>query len=146
FTLAWAHYGAGATQQFFGDWPASERASREAVGLAEEHGFPYVLGMALANRGWALVMLGQATPGIQLVREGVAAVAATGARLLWPTYLAMLAALDAMEGKHESAARRYDEALAEVERTGERLYEAGLLIAKSRTLDHLSASVADEAE
>src|SRR4029453_17996921 len=82
FSLAWAHYAAGTTQQLFGNWAAVERASAEAVSLAEEHGFPYVLGMALANRGWALLMQGQAEPGIRLVREGVAAVAATGARLV----------------------------------------------------------------
>lgn len=134
FTLAWAHYAAGTTQQLFGDWAASERASTEAASLAEEHGFPYVLGMALANRGWALVMLGQASPGIRLLREGVATVAATGARLVRPMYLAMLAAVDAIEGDHESAARRFDEALDEVERTGERLHEAGVLIGKSQAL------------
>jgi DNA-binding winged helix-turn-helix (wHTH) protein/tetratricopeptide (TPR) repeat protein len=134
FSLAWAHYAAGTTQQLFGDWGAAERASAEAVALAEEHGFPYVLGMALANRGWALVMQGHTSPGIQLVREGVATVAATGARLVRPSYLAMLAAADAIEGNRDSAAQHYDEALAEVERTGERLHEAGLLIGRTQVL------------
>lgn len=134
FSLAWAHYAAGVTQQVFGDWATSEIASAESVRLAEEHHFPYVRGMALANRGWALIMLGKAATGIPVLRDGIAAVEATGARLLRASYLAMLAAADAIEGDHATAARRLDEGLAEVEQTGERLHEATLLIAKSHLL------------
>ena len=134
FSLAWAHYACGTTQQFFADWPAAEASSGEAMRLAEQHGFPHVLGMATVNHGWALIMQGKAELGIPVLRNGVAAVDATGACLVRPAYLAMLAAADAIEGNRESAAMRFDEALAEVERTGERLHEAGLLIAKSRLL------------
>src|SRR4029450_4112228 len=96
--------------------------------------FRSVLGVGVRNRCWALVMQGHTSPGIQLVREGVASVAATGARLVRPSYLAMLAAADAIEGNRDSAAQHYDEALAEVERTGERLHEAGLLIGRTQVL------------
>ncbi|HLK10843.1 MAG TPA: AAA family ATPase [Candidatus Binatia bacterium] len=134
FTLAWARHAAGVTQQVFGDWAASEAASAEAARLAEEHGFPHVLGMATVNRGWALVMQGKPDLGIPVLRDGVAAVEATGAALLRPSYLGMLAAADAIEGNRRSALGRLDEGLAEVERTGERLHEGALLIAKSRLL------------
>jgi len=134
FSLAWAHHATGVSQQVFGDWAASEAAAAEAGRLAEEHGFPHVLGMATVSRGWALVMQGKAAIGIPILREGVAAVEATGARLVRPSYLGMLAAADAMEGSRASAALRFDEALAEVERTGERVHEAGLLIGKSHLL------------
>ena len=66
--------------------------------------------------------------------QGRGAVEATGASLVRPSYLGMLAAADAIEGQGESAAQRFDEALAEVERTGERVHEAGLLIGKSELL------------
>jgi DNA-binding winged helix-turn-helix (wHTH) protein/tetratricopeptide (TPR) repeat protein len=134
FSLAWAHYAAGVTQQLFGDWSASEAASAEAARVAEEGGFPHVLGMATVNRGWALVMQGNAAAGAPVLREGVAAVEATGARLVRPAYLAMLAVAGTFEGNDESAAGRLDEALVEVARTGERVHEAVLLIAKSRFL------------
>ena len=134
FSLAWAHHAAGVTQQVFGDWATSEVASAESVRLAEEHDFPYVRGMALANRGWALIMLGKAPAGIPVLRDGIAAVEATGARLLRASYLAMLAAAHAIEGDGAAAARRLDEGLTEVEQTGERLHEATLLIAKSHLL------------
>src|SRR5262249_33779145 len=122
------------SQQLFGNWSASEALSDEALRIAEEHGFPHVRGMAMVNRGWALLMQGQTTTGIPTLHEGVDAVGATGARLLRPSYFGLLAVADAMEGQHESAAERFDEALLELERTGEHLHEAALLIGKSHLL------------
>jgi DNA-binding winged helix-turn-helix (wHTH) protein/tetratricopeptide (TPR) repeat protein len=134
FSLAWAHHATGVSHLVVGDWKASEAASAEAMRLAEEHGFPHTLAMATANRGWALLKSGRAAMGIALLREGIAAVAATGAALVRPQYLGMLAAADAIEGHPEAALRHFDEGLAEIERTGERVHEVGLLIGKSRLL------------
>jgi DNA-binding winged helix-turn-helix (wHTH) protein/predicted ATPase len=134
FSLAWAVHGAAVSQQLFGNWGASETLSAEALQIAEEHGFPHVRGMAMVNRGWALVMQGQTSTGIAILRDGVDAVDATGAQLMRPSYVGMLAIADALEGRHESAAERFDEALAVLERTGEHLHEASLLIGKSHLL------------
>ena len=134
FTFAWACYAAGVTQQFFGDWAASERWSAEAAVLAEEHGFPHVLGMANANRGWALVMQGRAADGVPVLRDGVAMVEATGAGLMRAMYCGMLAVADALQGDRAAAVRGFDAGLAEVERSGERLFLPALLIGKSRLL------------
>jgi len=132
FSLAWAHYATGAFDMIFGDYAAAAEASAEAERLAEEHGFPYVLGMATANRGWAVIMQGDRAAGIPILRDGVAAVDATGAALLRPQYLGMLAAADAMEGRVEAAAARVDDALVEMERTSQRLHEVQLLLWKGR--------------
>jgi DNA-binding winged helix-turn-helix (wHTH) protein/tetratricopeptide (TPR) repeat protein len=132
FSLAWAHYAIGAFDLIFGDYPGAATANAEAERLAEEHGFPYVLGMATANRGWAMIMQGDRAAGIPILRDGVAAVDATGAALLRPQYLGMLAAADAMEGRIDAAIARVDEALADMERTGQRLHEVQLLLWKSR--------------
>ncbi len=134
FSLAWAHYGSGVSQQFSGDWVASAAASAEAVRLAEEYGFPYVRGMATVNRAWALMMRGDKEAGIVLLRDGVGMVERTGATLGRPAYLGMLAAADVIEGDPKSALARLDDGLREIERSGEHLYEAGLLIAKSHLL------------
>jgi DNA-binding winged helix-turn-helix (wHTH) protein/tetratricopeptide (TPR) repeat protein len=150
FSLAWAYYGVGVSQQLFGDWAASEAACAEGGRLAEEHGFPHVLGMATVNRGWALMMQGKREAGIAMLREGVTMVERTGAALVRPYYLGMLAVADAIEGDRQSGVARLDEALGEVERTGERFQEAGLLIGKSRLLtdgsDNGRSSRADESE
>jgi adenylate cyclase len=80
------------------------------------------------------MMQGKLEEGVAMLRNGVAMVDRTGAALIRPSYLGMLAAAHVMEGDRASAAARFDEALGEVERTGERLHEAPLLIAKSHRL------------
>jgi tetratricopeptide (TPR) repeat protein len=140
FTVAWACHAAAVTQLVFGNAAGSETLSAEAAALAEAHGFPHVLGMATANQGWAAIAQGKIESGVPMLRRGVAAVEATGAALLRPQYLGMLATADAIEGNAAGAVRRIDDALAEAERSGERLHEAGLLIEKGR----LAPARADE--
>jgi DNA-binding winged helix-turn-helix (wHTH) protein/tetratricopeptide (TPR) repeat protein len=140
FSLAWGYYATCVAKQFFGDWAASERDAAEAARLSEEHGFPHTLAIATASLGWARIMQGSMQAGIPMLREGVAAVDATGAKLVRPQYLSMLAAVDAIEGRLDAAAARIDEALAEVERTEERWHLVHLLVAKSRFLDPGDAS------
>jgi DNA-binding winged helix-turn-helix (wHTH) protein/tetratricopeptide (TPR) repeat protein len=132
FSLAWAHCGSSTLKLIYGDHLAAAVAASQAERLAEEHGFPYVLGVAMANRGWAVIRQGNLATGIPLLRDAIAAIDATGAALVRPQYLGMLAAADAIEGRFEVAAARIDEALAEMERSGERLHEVHLLIGKSR--------------
>jgi adenylate cyclase len=143
FSLAWGYYATCVAKQFFGDWAASERDAAEAARLAEEHGFPHTLAIATASMGWARIMQGNVQAGVPMLRDGVAAVDATGARLVRPQYLSMLAAVDAIEGRLDAAAARIDEALAEVERTHERWHLVHLLVAKSRFLDPRDASAED---
>jgi hypothetical protein len=61
----------------------------------------------------------------------------------------MLAAADMIEGNRGLALERFDAGLAEIERTGERVHEATLLIGKSQVLvsgGPLFRAVADSAE
>jgi predicted ATPase len=134
FSLSWACYGAGVSRQFYGDWAGSEVLLTEAMGMAEDHGFPHVYGMATALCGWAKLLQGNVAEGIAMVRRGVAAVEATGAALMRPSYLGMLATADVLEGDRVAAARRYDEAVQIAEATGERVHLAAVLIGKSHLL------------
>jgi tetratricopeptide (TPR) repeat protein len=133
FSLAWAHYGEGVSRQFRHEWAASEAASAKGARLAEEHGFPYVMGIATVNQGWA--MLNQGNPeGIAIVRRGVAIVDRTGAALGRANYLGLLGATYVFEGDRNAAIAKLDEAMDELERTGEGIYEPGLLIGRSSLL------------
>lgn len=134
FSLAWAHQAVAVSAQLFGDWAASVAAAAQAVRLAEEHGFPHVLGMATINHGWGLVMRGDPATGIPMLRDGVAMVDATGAALVRPSYLAMLAGASLVEGDRAACLARIDEGLAAIERSGERLFEPWLLIEKGALL------------
>jgi adenylate cyclase len=145
FSLAWVHQAVSVSRQLLGDWGASAASAAEAVRLADEHGFPHVLGMATINRGWALVMQGDAAGGIPLVRDGVAMVDETGAGLVRPSYLAMLGGTSLIEGDLPACLARIDEGLAEIERSGERIFQAWLLVEKGRLLAVGDAQDAAEA-
>jgi hypothetical protein len=80
------------------------------------------------------MMQGRTDVGIAMLRDGVTMVGRTGAAIMRPSYLGMLAAADLLDGDRNSAASRLDEALEHAERTGERLNVVGLLIEKSHLL------------
>jgi predicted ATPase len=75
-------------------------------------------------RGWALAQQGQGDAGITLLRQGVAAAQAAGAQTTGTYHLTLLA--EAYQTVEDPAAglAALDEALALVERTEERFWEA----------------------
>jgi DNA-binding winged helix-turn-helix (wHTH) protein/predicted ATPase len=77
-------------------------------------------------RGWALAAQGKPAAGIVSIRLGLEEWEATGAMLIRPYYLALLAEAYAKSGCLPDALDTVAEALAAVERTGERWYEAEL--------------------
>ena len=65
-----------------------------ALGLAREHGFAFRVAQATMLRGWALVEQGQGEAGIVQIRQGQAALRATGAEAsglsclaCWPRHM-----------------------------------------------------------
>ena len=77
-------------------------------------------------RGWALAEQGQGEEGIAQIRQGLTAYRATGAELFRPHYLALLAEAYQKNGQVEEGLVTVAEALAFVDRTEERFYEAEL--------------------
>jgi hypothetical protein len=115
FSLAWAYCATGAFKMMFGDYvdprpPPSRRSAcrgaRLPVRARDGNGEP----------GMAVIMQGNPAAGIPILREGVAAVDATGAALVRPQYLGMLGGRRRDRGPFRRAAARVDEALAEMER------------------------------
>jgi predicted ATPase len=88
---------------------------------SEEQGFEYTLALATMLEASALVEAGGDPMAARNVAErGFAAWEATGAVLLRPLYLAMLAEIHLAVGDEERATRNVAEALAVAERQGER--------------------------
>ncbi len=77
-------------------------------------------------RGWALVHQGHGAAGLSQTRGGLDAWRATGSELWRSQFLALLAEAYGKDGQVESRLRTVAEALAFVERTDERFYEAEL--------------------
>lgn len=112
--------------------------------LATEKNFPYWAGYVVMYRGLALARAGETSEGLALVREGAARHAAAGAAWSIPFFLGMAAGL---AGGDEGLALLED-ALARVERTGERWFEAelhrirGKLLADRRDVANAEAEYA----
>jgi predicted ATPase len=107
-----------------------EHATREqadaAVALASEQGFPLYLVLAMLYRGWALAAQGQAEEGVAQLQQALAAFRATGAKLALSAMLSLLAEAYAKAGQVEASLQTLAAALALVDQTQERYYEAEL--------------------
>jgi predicted ATPase len=127
-----------------------EHATREqadaAVALASEQGFPHWLAMVSLLRGWALAAQGQAGEGIAQLQWGPAAYRATGAKLGLSALLSLLAEAYGKAGQVEAGLQTLAEALALVNQTQERFYEAELYRLQGELLLVRSAEHHAEAE
>jgi DNA-binding SARP family transcriptional activator/predicted ATPase len=112
---------------------AQERAEAN-IALATEHGFPLWLTNATSLRGWAMVLQGGREEWIAQIRQGLADYLATGGKLARPVLLCHLADAYGRLGQHEAGLAVVDEALAAVNSTGERWWEAELYRLKGALL------------
>jgi class 3 adenylate cyclase/predicted ATPase len=93
--------------------------------LATTQGFPLYIGFGTCWRGWALAMQGQGEVGLAQIRQGLAAVLATGQMLARPIWLTLLAEAAGHAGHLEEGLRLLAEALAafEASKRGDMLAE-----------------------
>src|SRR5712691_754396 len=96
------------------------------ITVGTEQGFPYRLAQGTIYRGWALAVQGQGEEGIAQIHQGLAACRAAGAELTWPYHLGLLAEVYGKGGQVEEGVHELVEALASVDKTGERRGEAEL--------------------
>jgi class 3 adenylate cyclase/predicted ATPase len=106
----------------------------QLVAVAAEQGFSYWRALGNIFLGWVKVKNGDVAGGISLLRSGSTAFRATGAELVVPYYIALLARACEIAGQIEEAVTLLDEALQIVERTGERWIAAELNGHKGRLL------------
>jgi predicted ATPase/class 3 adenylate cyclase len=106
--------------QFRRDKPAAHEQTDAAISLCTEQGFAYYLAWARLMQGWSLTLPGQGEAGIPQMRDGLEALRATGGQLRLPYYLSLMAEAYGQAGQIEEGLSLLDEALALVEKTGER--------------------------
>jgi tetratricopeptide (TPR) repeat protein len=126
FSKAVAPGGAACIQQLRRDIRDTQARAEAALTLATEQGFPYWMAGGAILRGWALAAQGQAEEGICHMQQGLTAYGATGAKFCQPFWLALLAEAYGQVGRADEGLRALDEALAHVDKTGERFWEAEL--------------------
>ncbi|MGT2460346.1 AAA family ATPase (plasmid) [Cupriavidus basilensis] len=106
--------------------PQTRELADATLALATEHGFPFWLTWGTILSGWALTEQGRTAEGIEKMQQGLSAYRAIGAGIWQTHFLALLAEAYAREGQAEAGLKTLAEALAVVERTQERVYEAEL--------------------
>jgi predicted ATPase len=105
-----------------------------------------VLAVGPIMRGWALAMQGQGAEGLTQLHQGLDAYRATGAAFQRPHFLSMLAEVHRNLGQPEAGLTALREALALVETTGERYYEAELYRLQGELLLQHAVAQPGEAE
>jgi predicted ATPase len=112
------------------------------LNLAHQHGFPFLEAWAMVLQGWVRAEQGRGDEGIEQIGRGIAAFRATGAELYRPYFLGLLAEAYGRRAHIDRGLQVLDEALALVDRTGERFHEPQLyrlqgqfLLARSRDND-----------
>src|SRR5262249_53945267 len=96
------------------------------VALSREQGFAWESAQGTILQGWILIEQGQKEEGLATMRRGLAAYRATGAELWQPDFVALLAEGHGKGGQPEEGLSVLSEALAQVDKTEERNYEAEL--------------------
>jgi predicted ATPase len=118
----------------------------EAAGVvATQHGFPIWRVAADALHGWALCAQGQAETGMAQIRQTLAFYHDANVQLLRTYFLALLAKACWVRGQVEEGLEAVAEALALVDRTGDRWYEAELYRLKGELLSKSKYPVNDKA-
>ena len=103
-----------------------ERLANENATISAEHGFPLWCAYCDVQLGWAAAHQEQGADCIDWMRRGIAAANATGARLLEPFCLGLVAEALAFAGEVEDGLAELDQALARSTESGERWWDAEL--------------------
>jgi predicted ATPase len=132
--LAQALFFAAVLHQLRREVRKAQEDAEAAIAISREHGLALYQAMSTATRGWALIFRDQQEQGMAQMGEGLAAHRLTGAEVILPHFLALLVEAFAKAGQVEEGLRVLDEALAVVQRNGERYYLAELYRIKGELL------------
>jgi len=118
----------------------------KAVSICAEHGFPFWGAIASMLAGWALAEEGAWEAGIAQMRQGRAAIEATGAQLFVTHPVSLLVKAHANAGQAEEGLTLLAETLAMITKTGEGAWDAEPYRLKGELVLAVSRSRHAEAE
>src|SRR4029077_20276885 len=130
--------------QHLGDPTTVRERAEAALNLTAEHGFSLWEQCAVFWRGWALAAAGEFTAASAQMRDAIAMFKAMGCVNQQPHFLGVLAGVHTQAGSPTQALALLIEALAIVQRTQERWFEAELHRLRAEAL--LAGSPRDAAE
>jgi class 3 adenylate cyclase/predicted ATPase len=124
FGLAWAEVFVDVLRQLRGETRATQENAQNLIPLSTEHGLTDFLAFATILRGWAMAQLERNEEGITQIREGLAATRATGAEIVSPYFLCLLAEACMATGRLDEGLVALTESLAAADENENRFYEA----------------------
>jgi DNA-binding winged helix-turn-helix (wHTH) protein/predicted ATPase len=104
----------------------AQEHAEAATAVSREHGLVLYEAMGTIMQAWALTKRGREEEAIEQMRQGLAALQATGTELVRPHFLALLAEALGKAHKAGEGLSVLEEALAMAHRNGEGYYEAEL--------------------
>jgi predicted ATPase len=143
-SLANALVFAASVHQYRREVLAVHAQAAAALTLATAQGFVQRVAWSTVLHGWALAMQGQSEAGPAAIRQGLAAELATGATLWQPYFLGLLVEAYGAGGHPEEGLHALTEALAVLDTTEVRDYEAEIYRLKGALL--LQQAVPDAAQ
>jgi class 3 adenylate cyclase/predicted ATPase len=126
FTLANALRHATRLHRLRGELPLTQQQADTLRTLGTEHGFPLFAAQGAILQGWTLAEQGQTEAGLAQIRQGLASLRDIGIESMRPSHLALLAEVYGKAGQREEGLTTLAEALAIIDKTGERRDEAEL--------------------
>jgi predicted ATPase len=133
-------------RQFRRESGATQEDAVAAIALSNERGFPFWSSLGSVLLGWALSQQGQGKEGISRISHGLAGHRATGAKTVRSWSLALLAEACGGIGQVQKGLDALTEALAVMNETGERFYEAEVYRLRGELLLVQDVSKMTEAE
>jgi predicted ATPase/class 3 adenylate cyclase len=109
-------------------------ATEELAALAAEHRFPFYAAAGQIYRGWVLSAGPEVARGIEVLREGMATFMDLGSMALRPYFSARIALLSAAAGALGEGLDLLDQAVQQVEQSGQRWCEAEIQRSKGELL------------
>jgi predicted ATPase len=119
YSLAGAQVWAARLHLLRREAPSVQSLAEATLALARAHSFPVFVGMATCYQGWALAMQGENAAGQARLRQGMAALAATGHTQGRPLWLLLLAEAAGDAGQIEEGLQLLAEARTLLETQGQ---------------------------
>jgi len=123
-SLAFAEYFVGMLRRSRREVRAAQEIAENAIAICAERGFTDLLAYAIIQRAWTVAEQGGHDEGITQIQEGVAALRTTGAELIRPYFLCLLAEACGKADRLEDGLSALTEALAAADEHENRNYEA----------------------
>ncbi|MBL8191509.1 MAG: protein kinase [Acidobacteria bacterium] len=147
FSLAGAHLATAMVFHTRRNWPSSQQEFEQVLALAEEYDLGDMLNYAAAFNTLTLAYQEPTAAALERAQQAIAALRGKGVTLALTAYLGILGEVFGLADRCVEGLAVIAEALAQVERTGERVWEAELWRIKGELLlpsasDHTEANEA----